>query len=116
MTKKTIACDFDGVIHLYSEGWKDGSIYDPPQSNARKFMGMLMDNGFDVVIYSTRLNPELNDSKKTRKEMEGWLERYWFEKGVHYTKICKYKPPAIAYIDDRAIRFTNWQDVVRYFI
>ena len=27
MSKKTIVFDFDGVIHLGYEGWKDGSIY-----------------------------------------------------------------------------------------
>jgi len=29
--------------------------------------------------------------------------------------VSNLKPPAIAYIDDRGIRFTNWADITKYF-
>jgi len=36
ITKNTIAVDFDGVIHQYSKGWEDGSIYDKPVKGVRQ--------------------------------------------------------------------------------
>jgi hypothetical protein len=30
-----VLVDFDGVIHRYSKGWGDGTVYDPPVAGAR---------------------------------------------------------------------------------
>jgi hypothetical protein len=39
--------------------------------------------------------------------------QFWNEKGV--VGITSRKLAAIAYIDDRAVRFTNWMDIQNYF-
>ena len=100
---KTICLDFDGVIHRYKNGYGDGSIYDKPNGGAIDGITELVDIGFEVVICSAR--PDL-------KEIGYWLKKYGLKRKV---KITNKKPIAIAYIDDRAIRFTNWTDLMNYF-
>lgn len=102
-TKKTIASDFDGVLHKYSMGWSDGTIYDVPVEGAREKIIMLLDAGFEVVVFTTR---------KDKKAIGKWLEHWDFPP----LPITNEKIPALAYIDDRALRFTNWEDTVKYFI
>lgn len=115
-SKKTIAVDFDGVIHRYNKGWQDGSIYDVPVKNSAIQLKRLVDKGYKVVIFTTRINPELGDDIKIEKEkIVNWLDINGFERGVHYHDITALKPKAIAYIDDRAVRFTNWASVSKNF-
>ena len=52
-TRKTIAIDFDGVIHAYNEGWKDGTLYDNPHVGAFEGIQQLLGH-FNVFILSTR--------------------------------------------------------------
>ena len=112
--KKTIAIDFDGVIHKYSKGWQNGKIYDDPIEGALEAIVELVNKNYKVVVFTTR-------------EYTGAV-REWIITKLHECKAVKgksfdmknfevtnTKPPAIAYIDDRGIRFTNWKDMLNYF-
>ncbi len=104
MSKRTISVDFDGVLHKYSRGWQDGAIYDDPVDGAVAAMHKLSER-FTLVVHSTR-------SLTQEKEIRAWLLRHDFP----VMEITAEKRPSIAYIDDRAIRFTNWDDTRKYFL
>ena len=110
----TIAVDFDGVIHAYSRGWHDGTIYDPPLPGALDGLRTLMQQD-SVFIHTTR----------DRHQVAEWLtahgldaiadspvtaHTFWNERGTLLVTDRKY--PAIAYLDDRAVRFTNWEQAL----
>ena len=100
--KKTIAVDFDGVVHKYSKAYYDGTIYDEPIEGVRDALRLLRKKGFNVVIFTARNN---------LVEVWSWLEKHKIE----VDDVTSMKPKAIAYINDRAIRFTNWRDMLNYF-
>jgi len=114
---KTIAIDFDGVVHKYSKGFADGTAYDEPVEGALEAINILMRWGFAVYIFSTRNEQQIQD----------WFARHnlglptqiirdeIFWETSEILGISKRKLPAIAYIDDRGIRFTNWKDILNYF-
>ena len=125
----TLCVDFDGVIHDYTIGdWREGALYGEPLPGAIAALFRLRDRGWNVVIHTTR-----GRSEQLRRDIREWLYNRtmdwdsvfaetvfapWLESGdpkdfpfiVTATKL-----PAIAYIDDRAVRFTNWNDMTRYF-
>lgn len=109
MSKPRIAVDFDGVIHKYSKGWFDGSIYDEPVDGARQSLEILSQR-YDVIIFTTRLNPNLSGEKLPEHEanLKEWLTKYGFLEGVHYTELTALKPKAKLYLDDRALKFDSW--------
>ena len=109
----TIAIDFDGVLHKYSEGYKDGTIYDKPIPRTREILQNMLLSGFNVIIYSARCyDRHINGKFKLnqRKEMRTWLVKHQ----IPYTCIDETgKPVAHIFIDDRAIRFEgSWDDTM----
>lgn len=92
MERKTVAVDFDGVLHQY-EGWKGERHYDLPYSWARDFLERLMGRGYEVVIFTTRARAGVRD----------WLEQHGM--ADLELRIENEKPPAVAYVDDRGVRF-----------
>jgi hypothetical protein len=109
----TIAIDFDGVIHAYSQGWADGTIYDPPLPGALDGLRALMDRD-SVFVFTTR-DPE---------QVAPWLRRYGFAARPDYDDertfwdelgtllVTNKKLAARFYIDDRALRFESWPQTI----
>ena len=96
---RTVVFDFDGVIHSYTSGWQgEDAIPDPPVPGIREALKEIHDAGYEVVVVSTRCA-----TIKGHGAIEAWL----YDNGLreHIDKVCKEKPPAVAYIDDRAICF-----------
>ena len=117
----TIAVDFDGVIHKYSKGWQDGSIYDEPVEGAIEALVKLIEAKHSVIIISTREVRQVFDWIQPKlyqfdipTDMLNPDEKFWNQKGV--LGITNRKIPASIYIDDRGLRFTNWGDILKYFI
>lgn len=106
-----IAIDFDGVIHKYSNGWQFGKLYDGPIEGAIHSIRKILEMGYNIIIFSTRA-----DNPKMIEDMYQWLEKHGLENKRDFIKITNIKPIAGVYIDDRAIRFTNWIDIMKYFV
>ena len=105
-----VAFDFDGVIHKYSKGWQDGSIYDEVNVDVLDIINTLMMNNIPCIIISTRDPQQIKD---------WWNEQGFdiktkvldfntvFYNDCDYLGITNRKIAAQLYIDDRAYRYTG---------
>lgn len=102
--RRTICLDFDGVVNSYRSGWSGiDSIPDPPIHGTERAIDRLR-RDYRVVIHSARCATETG-----RQAIEAWLKKY----NIEVDEVCEHKPPALVYIDDRAIRFQgNWADTM----
>jgi len=112
--KPTIAIDFDGVIHRYSKGWNDGSIYDEPIPGCREAMQSLSEK-YHIIIFSTRnYNRVINGKCQLNQveEMKAWLDKHNIVyNGIHTQPT---KPLCKLFVDDNAYRFEgDWQQCLK---
>lgn len=109
--KRTIAVDFDGVVHRYAKGWQDGELYDIPMPGAFEAITELL-KSYCIFIHTSR------DPLQVIK----WFREHGapFEVTTMYSSspfwdtpdivgVSQKKFPAVLYIDDRALRFTSWE-------
>ena len=104
--KPTLSIDFDGVIHKYSKGWQDGEIYDDPIEGAFEKLLRLYLDGFKIVISTARTELE-----PVRAWWNKWYRTKFPNSEMFPIEITNTKPIAVAYIDDRAVKFTDWNAV-----
>lgn len=101
--RKTLAVDFDGVLHAYTSPWtKPEEIHDGPVPGAVQFLCAARER-FEVVICSVRA-----ETPQGREAMRTWLcEHIGNPEAGAWFRITHEKPKAVVYLDDRAVCFTG---------
>ncbi len=113
--KPIICIDFDGVIHSYEHGWRNGEIYGTVTKGFFEWAQVMKDH-FTLVVYSSR-SKDIDD----RGNMYRWFRDRWNEwmrasQGVtlHIDDFifAHEKPSAFITIDDRCICFDgDWSKI-----
>jgi hypothetical protein len=106
-----LAIDFDGVIHKNSKGFFDGTIYDEPIEDSYEALELLSKQ-YNLIIFSAKARTDrpIIDGKTGVELIWEWLEKYNMKQFI--SEVVSEKPRALYYIDDKAIHFTNWNNVL----
>ena len=110
MSKTAVAFDFDGVIHKFRDGWRDGSIYDEPNENVVEAIYELNKMKIPVFIFSTRDPSSIvswwNEQEFKIKAKVVPSDEFFFN-NLDYIGVTQRKLPAQLYIDDRAFTYSG---------
>jgi adenylyl-sulfate kinase len=99
--KRTVAIDFDGVIHKYSKGFQGRTnAYDPPMEGAIEALKVLKQDGYLLKIMSSR----------PKEVIYEWLEDYGISDLIE--EVSNDKFAAAIYIDDRGYYFRDWETTI----
>jgi len=91
--------DMDGTICTEEKTYSRSLA--KPKNGAIESINELYDNGHTIIIYSSRTWMEYEITFE-------WLKKY----GVKYHQLVMGKPIGDYWIDDRAIKFENWTEVI----
>jgi len=106
-----IGVDFDGVIHKNSKGYHDGTVYDEPVEGAREALQKLSEK-YTVILYTAKARRDrgLVNGRSGTQLIWDWLKEH--DLNQYVSKVTAEKPRAVAYIDDKGIKFDNWDNVL----
>ncbi len=107
LANTTIAIDLDGVVHKYSRGFHDGTLYDPPMEGVQESLELLS-RKYRLILFTARIYVQGAEAKV---QVEEWLKKYDLLK--YFAKITGEKEPCLKYIDDKALAFVNWTNAIQ---
>jgi len=111
-----IAIDFDNVVHLNSKGFHDGTVYDFPVPGVEEAFKAIKAAGYSIVIFTAKakLDRPLVDEKTGAMLIWEWLEKHHLSSYIK--QVTSEKPRAKYYIDDKAVRFIDWNDTLKQIL
>ena len=114
--EKRVMIDLDGTIHKYSKGYADGQLYDKPFAGAKRVIKWLKDQGYEIVIFTTRASKE--NSEETGEDYRDQItnvKKWLSDNDIYFDRITAEKLAADFYIDDKAIAINNgdWNTVLK---
>lgn len=109
--RKCVVFDLDGVLHPYSKGWHDGTLYDGIDPDAIALVHTFQEEGHAVAVVTARPTRQLAMIAKTLRDAgldavaDTRLQAEFWEGGRNGRRIIvtRVKIAAVAYIDDRAV-------------
>lgn len=109
---KNLAIDFDGVIHEFN-GWGDGTCYGQPLPGAIDAIKNLATK-YNIIIFTAKVRPDrpLVNGKTGIELVTEWFKQY--DLLQYITEITHEKPRACLYVDDKAYRFSSWEDTLTF--
>ena len=102
-----ISTDFDGVLLDHPDIPSSGKKWwkNKPIKGAAEAIWLLVREGHEVYVCTAREEEDWG-------VIDAWLDAH----GFPFMEITnKKKRYTDVYVDDRAIRFTSWQDIYKYF-
>ena len=95
--------DFDGTLcSSIGENFMDSS----PKEGAKKYLERLLSEGYFFYVFTAR-------EPREWRQVAKWM----FKNDIPGMPIHNIKLKGMTrFIDDRAIRFTNWEDIRKYFV
>ena len=112
-----VLVDFDQTIR----GWGDLFAFYPPYEGAREFLHGLKDDGYKLVLFTSRLSSvwhasEGRDPARGILEQVTYLREYCERFDLPFEQVTAEKIPSIAIIDDKAVEFRgDWAKAKRRF-
>lgn len=107
--KRSIAVDFDDTLAVEVMG----EIV--PTKGAKEAMMKLWNAGYLIVIHSSRSWEGFPDRGERTRWMAEWLHKNHIP--FHKIHTGYGKPTAVAYIDDKAIKYdNNWKEITEWLI
>lgn len=98
---KVLAIDFDGVIHDFKNPIP-GRRMGKAMSGAKEALHFLRSKGYKIIVFT------IWGDEKGQRTIADFMNYY----DLPYDSITNVKPQADHYIDDKAIHFTNWDEVL----